>query len=971
MAIKKRPQLHKSKGHIVTNKNNKERVLEKIILALFLVFVIIVTMILFKVPTSQIQTPTTSKAIASIQLDKTQYNASERIKGVITLQMEQLDVLPKETKFQISISTNVPDCQLKYVCPNGVTIDWHNYTDGQCVEIEPDPEGKCCFLMGPACIQLILNSKFNAPLRFPNWMTIPYGTNPTAIGVEDLIDPISGNITLEKALFLDSTDVAYTIPNVTATVSQPLGTRQFAVKDLVPSSTRIYVQGPIMVKKGNYSIYNATMYICYNATTCYTGGIPVNATYSWTNLNNSVGILNATTEKVVKFNATEKGTTTITVTATYEGKTATRYIFVCVYNVSLHECTGQTIEEKTESKNIVPELKFDSYQQNQQQNQPKEVYFQAQLPVQPSPQPVPGQRGLIRWTLAYTTITPIIQSQGCAFEIVVKGVDSINTTATRNLHFWYKVPTSPNSCNKPSNTSTDKYISMSPPPQNNVSNYSIDLYSAWIQAGWNVTDIITEVTLVSYGVLDQNNQIHGQRVYFDNVELRKYGTEPSLNCTSRGKNCCVKGAGLGNYLGDQFICPEDLACYDRCTPSLVRNFEGFKALSSTPSKFNKTTEKCRVIIEGREIDLIDYCYPQGIPPNPILAGEGYTACIDTGNTSSTPLNCRGWDNTYVIDLNHNAFAAFKAPTQNGTYALTLKLLYNHQTPNANCSEGCLNYGEDSCRKYCVITEIKAPFAVGEEISAPAECYDSYYNCANAPIIQDWSAWSNCVNGQQSRSRILNCTYIGTNPQCERYRAITQTETQNCTVVIPCSESDYSCDEWQPALCSPQSTQTRTCQLTSTTCSPNVTGSTAPITERTCDRNIIIEYVQAQYSQGITRSQVQRALQQAGWSQSEIESILNHIYGVEEKPSVSGWIWIVIIATIIVVAVIVIIVFVMPKSKKGKSKTAGAAETSYPELISYIKDALATGATKAEITAKLQEAGWPKEAIEESFRAVSY
>ncbi|MCX8194425.1 MAG: hypothetical protein N3G19_03680, partial [Candidatus Pacearchaeota archaeon] len=344
---------------------------------------------------------------------------------------------------------------------------------------------------------------------------------------------------------------------------------------------------------------------------------------------------------------------------------------------------------------------------------------------------------------------------------------------------------------------------------------------------------------------------------------------------------------------------------------------------------------------------------------------GYTACIDTGNTSSTPTNCRGWDNAYVINLNHSAFTAFKAPTQNGTYALTLRLSYNHIMPE-NCSEGCLNYGQESCADYCIISEVSAPFTVGVT-APPSECPDAQYNCYNAPVIKDWSAWSDCVNGQQSRSRTLNCTYVGTNLRCEKHRAITQTETQSCNVTVPCTESDYSCDEWQPELCSPGSTQTRSCKLVTTTCSSTAPGATKPTESQECKIDIAIQYARTKYNEGITREEMRRQLQQVGWSKTDIDSILNQVYGIEEKPA-SKWIWTIIIALMIIAAIIVVIVFVFPKTKRGKQKAISSE--AYPELTSYIKDALATGATKQEIFTKLQEAGWPKEAIEASFKAVS-
>ncbi|MCX8194211.1 MAG: hypothetical protein N3G19_02500, partial [Candidatus Pacearchaeota archaeon] len=606
MAIKKR-SINVHKSHKDFKRNDREPALEKIVLVLFLVFVIIATVILFKVPTSTQYVPTTGKALASVNLEKAEYNASERLKGTITLQMEQPDVLPKETKFEIFISTNVPECQLKYICPNGISIDWHSYdpATGTCNTINSDPESTCCFLMGSACIQVILNSKFNdIDLGSPNWYALPFGTNPTAIGVEDFIDPVTSNVTLEKALFLDTTDIAYTIPNTTATAYQLLLNRQFAVKELRESAEYIAIEAPpglypFWIKNGTNVTYRAKMFLW--------GQEASGASFSWELIqdgNVPIGYLNSTTGQDIQFSATAKGTATLKVTATSQGRTVTTFRSICVWlNDVIIEC-GYTSpievfssDTKDIDKGLI--LKFDSTAQEQKELK-KELYFQA---------PPTAQRGEMKWTLAYITTTPIIQSTGCAFEVIVKGKNATNESFVRTLHYWYKVPTAISPyCNKPQDTPTDKYIDLSSqlPPQTKAKNFSIDLYSNWTSAfgAGSQNDIIYEIYLVSRGFWEQTtNLIHGQRVYFDNVELRKYSAtpEPSLNCTARGKACCPKGSGLGNYLGDQLNCPEEThKCYDRCAPSLlpIRNFEGFKALSSTSTKFNRTTEKCKVLVEG-------------------------------------------------------------------------------------------------------------------------------------------------------------------------------------------------------------------------------------------------------------------------------------------------------------------------------------------------------------------------------------
>ena len=957
----------------VSRLKKEENILEKIIISLFLIFVIIATIILFRAPAPSSSVPITSKALSAVQLDKTAYNLSERIQGIMTLQIEPRDVLPRETKFSVFVSTNVPDCQLKYICPNGIPMAWHNYTNGQCVEIDPDPESSCCFFMGPACGQVILNSKFKAPLGgLTSWFAFPYGTNPSSIFIEDLTDPITYNVTMEKALVLDTTDITYSgIPNVSSSAQQILSNRQFSIKDLVPANERAVITGQDVVPcysaqppgETGYSYQSpaaCTNIVSYIATMYVYDQEQSAATFVWANSNSTVATLALSIGKTVSLNIHNPGWTTLNVTATAEGKTAVAYFPICVYrsNPNLECFLSEVIPAYQSSQETSkPELSFDSgnseikndfgFGGNKNSNT---------LYLQGGQGQIPGKQGEIKWKLAYTPITPIMTSDGCAFEVIVKGKTPSDTP--RNLHYWYQVR--PN-CGPKFPSVSDKYIDMPlPAAMNTVANYTRNLYLNWTNSfggAGSQNDIITEIQLVAHGYWD-TVMIHGQRAYFDNVELWKVSSSQSSSCTGQNRVCCVEGSGLGTYLGDQFNCTNaGEKCYERCAPSIVpRNFEQFKALSSTPSKFNTTLDKCRAVVSGVEIDLRDYCYPGH-------AGDGYTACIDMGNASSTPTKCRGWDNIYIVNLNNSAFSAFKI-AQNGTYSLTLRILYNHFETPENCSEQCLNYGKESCRDYCVISEVTAPFIVGTVGGGAPTCPDTDYNCYNAPVISETN-WTECLGNTQTKTRTLNCTYIGT-AVCPRYKAIIQTLSQNCTAAIPCYETDYSCDEWQPAPCRPMATQTRTCTLVSQTCDVNNPSSVEPAEQRTCDISAITEYVQVKYTEGMTRAQMKQQLEQFGWSNEEITSILNQVYGYEEKPSL-GWLLYLVIGLVIVAVVVVVIIFVIvPSAKKGAGVKAKAE--AYPELTSYIKDAQTTGATKQEITAKLQEAGWPKDAIEASFKA---
>lgn len=116
---------------------------------------------------------------------------------------------------------------------------------------------------------------------------------------------------------------------------------------------------------------------------------------------------------------------------------------------------------------------------------------------------------------------------------------------------------------------------------------------------------------------------------------------------------------------------------------------------------------------------------------------------------------------------------------------------------------------------------------------------------------------------------------------------------------------------------------------------------------------------------------------------------------------SGFPWWIVVVLLIVIAIIVILLLIFKKKKKldissvdsvspsssesvesihKESKSAlspvsekistgkvSPSQNKYPEVASYIKDALAAGAAKPDIKVKLNEAGWPDEIIEESFQ----
>ena len=65
---------------------------------------------------------------------------------------------------------------------------------------------------------------------------------------------------------------------------------------------------------------------------------------------------------------------------------------------------------------------------------------------------------------------------------------------------------------------------------------------------------------------------------------------------------------------------------------------------------------------------------------------------------------------------------------------------------------------------------------------------------------------------------------------------------------------------------------------------------------------------------------------------------------------------------------VLILKVLPSFKhKSVKKSFDQPKKENSELINYIRDALASGATNKEIRQKLLEAGWPNNAIDDAFK----
>ncbi len=775
---------------------------EKLILILFLVFVILAITILFRgAPESQ-YLPMTGTATLTSELTETSYGQNDEFDGSIKLMLQQGDILPPNTEIHFLVYTNKPKCS-KYICENNIPVDWYDYDEGteQCILSNPDPEGKCCLIMGAQCKQIILNSGFEELVGgFPtSWLPYVLGLGGEAAGIETYpMDPLGQNYS----------SVAYT------------------------DSSGIYQTG-----QGQAAFHQ--------------------------NLGNRAA-------PIFEF----------------------RISYTPVRNVTLSS-------ETYESEN---ELSFDG------------------LSYQVSQVPDP-----LTWKVHYDKQ---YYYTGCAFELVVQSVEG------RNLHYYYVVNGSVSECQRPADTSNDRYIPKILPVEGNWTNESADLYADWIAGtNWPATDRVKEIWIISHGIYLIDAPIsNAQIVRWDDIKLTKTrGTIPMNLCEARGKRCCAEGTGFGDYFGLQLECDEGKECWTECADSIPLHLTQFIQKSTTDNKKNMTSGLFTYIKDPSQQTEEEY---SSVPPRCTDSkcllmydyGSGFTACLDESTHS-----CEDWDNTYELPLDE--LTHFKTPGENGTYELVVKIQY--EPSGGNC--GQILDPETNQYKYidtCLMYEIHEPFSVGEVCDPvwdctpwePYPCTDKQTrNCTESACglgsktyertccSEDWQCddWSACVGNVRTRT----CTDLN---NCSTTYELNDTWADpECAALPPCTVADWSCTDWQPTICPTEGIQIRTCDLIGTC---DTTTGYVPEEEKTC---IIPE---------------------------------------PEKPQL-GWLLYVIIGIIILAALIFVLQkFVFKARPKTKKETS-------PELVSYVRDALATGATKAEIRAKLSEAGWPKDAIQTALRYV--
>ncbi|UCD21249.1 MAG: hypothetical protein JSW08_01765 [archaeon] len=845
---------------------------ERVVLLLFLIFVVVALIVLFKAP----DMPMTASAISSIALEKTNFDASEPLKGMLTLKIDAQDALPTNSTMYFYILSNDEKLSTHYVCQDGRVIEWMNSTH----ILELDPEGRCCLLSGTMCTQVVLNHEFDAAFGTTavKWYRSNKNVTADQVNIMQDFDPEKYDNQMISLGSLTSGATGY------GAARQPLvGARSVMVSEL---GTPAGGQTPFCTDSDNGN------------------------------------------------NPSIRGTCTDT-SGTHEEHCLVSGLlleYTCVNNYCTAQSLGcpgsQICINGVCSEPLAPQICIN------------EVCFPLPVippnPVPPETPPVSGSAitGLaeqeqggstpIHKSLEYDVAwQPDYSAVGsCAFELI------INSTSNHALHYYYRAGTS--SCpGIPTNTTTDIYLDRSNPSwTGSWKTEEINIYSDWINSFFGgENDNLSSIEVVSHGKYDEATlNYYSQTAYFDKLKIRKLTDSKPEYCEEANKLCCAELTGYGNYYGDQLSCPTGYECWDKCTQFSSLNFRSFVARSETPRKYNWTEGRCQALTEEGIIDLKDECMLGG-------AGKGYTACLNT--TSQTYASCYNWTNEYEVNLSK---VNLRVPSENGTYDFMWAYAYDPVPPYGS---GCGEWDNETCIIFSKITS----FGVGTTWTP----YENW-TCGN---------WSSCTNGTQ----FANCTEINTGAQ----------EVKNRTCC-------WSCTDWTPLTCPDNLTQTRTCTESLTSLCP-LQSSLRPIETQNCTQSVECTFDDWDCDEewGTCRDGMQyRECTKltncsGGYTPRESQSC------EEPRSPFSGMLmWIIIIAVIAAVVVILLIkVFKHPggghkqlRSTFGPSSTVSTSgpKPKHPEIVSYIKEALASGASRAEIEQKLAEAGWPKEVINDSFNS---
>jgi hypothetical protein len=606
--------------------------------------------------------------------------------------------------------------------------------------------------------------------------------------------------------------------------------------------------------------------------------------------------------------------------------------------------TGGEVTSESSGNEFAPDLSFDSVTGNPILGEeaewgalPSWEEEQAEEPEYHSLSVGPGVGASTFNSLTWKArISETAENGVCAFEFMV------NSSAGRRLHYYY--PST--DCTMPASTASEKYIKVndlinvqSEDLFTEIAPVSRDLYSDWNASfgAANTTDTVTSIELISHGkkitILGEST-IYGQTINWDDVELRKWasgGGSKSCNDTINKKKCCMAGAGIGDYYGDQLECEEGYECWSNCTQSWEVKFSSFVSGSSTATKYNKKTNA----------DVASSCVGSEGCEDWSGCGDDcgktcYGFCSDTSDTAEIK-SCKGWDNVYSYSLSKLSpkIAAIKT---NGSYALNVALTYN----------------SPACGQEYTLFETSTPFTVGE--GGEEVCTPHWINCTNTTKCDETTSYS------EVNLRACEDENACGEPCPETICKIFGETGETCpTPTRACTLDDYTCD-WKPALCSKDGEQTGTCELAAADCNATAVDAETPTLTRECTTAEISQYIDDNSDQ-FTRKAMESKLSSAGWDpkDSEIKNSLDDAY---PSNPVSPMLWVIII---VILAIAVVLILMIRKKKGGKGPARGKSVP--PELLSYIRDALAAGATKAEITSRLVEAGWPRDSVDAALRSM--
>ncbi|MEM4702881.1 MAG: hypothetical protein QXP53_00100 [Candidatus Pacearchaeota archaeon] len=856
---------------------------EKIILLLFLVFVILALIIMFK-PQQLSKKEFTGMATSNIELEKMQFNASERLKGKLIFQIQQQDILPKDSLMSFFILTNDSKCPTKYVCYGGATrrmVDWHNNTQA-CEVVNPDPEGTCCRMLGANCTQIVLNSGFDAELNTGTWFrgfsNISSPEEAIKISSEVVGQDEEGNDVYSNVLLLDSSSMVENRIRAFASAKQSfVGT---------PRSIKISELAQVIENQIAYcedSDAGGSQSYLINGTCKDPSSPQVHRDYC------------SNTDTLIENACAGMFCTATSISCSQEfGSGYVCYGGKCVNGTRVIPPITGTVSG-TPPTIIIP---IEPPPETNPRNEPVSGMAISEITGKQTAGNLVGYPSL-EYNVKYVGDLP------CAFEVVI-------TSDVHSLHYYYEI--SSNYCPMPN---SNNYIRMPALAEDTWRIEKINLFDNWkSKFGESATnENITNITLVSHSKFD-GDYTHSQVVYFDYIKIKKLKEfERSDNCVDRNLSCCIAGTGYGDYYGEQLKCDLGYECWSKCTNFTYLKLDSFISNSNAQEKYNKTEGMCQAIVDGAIVELYDECYD---------ANKGYTACLT--NTST----CRGWGNMniYEVNLSRQVFNKLKAPSENGTYEFLW--MFSYDPINGGC------YDDEGNSIPCLIFSKKVQFGVGAEPSQPQE----NWNCI---------LWSSCVQGLQ----FSNCTETNSGRQ----------ELRNRTCC-------WSCTAWQPDPCPQNLTQTRTCVETTTVDCPeqnpskpaeiqNCTPALQPCTEddwRCEPWSNCRGGIQTRYCEKINDCS------ETGYVPSQQQSCRG---GLIFK---GMFLYIIIVA---IAAVIVIFLFLKVLKKPTQAagverKIVSGKKPAYPEVVSYIKDALAAGASRQDIEQKLLEAGWPKDIIDESF-----